>query len=364
MASLYELINAELEKNKSITYNRLDEFITDDKRSAEFIMSLSEGLKFSMPDESTELYRVAQSRARHSAIVCLFGQLIISNITGFNAESKREELFDNIWLLAALNHDIGYTLKGLINASIDYKKEFRYYLLQDQYNTDELQVLNDFSKRYGQYFAYTYEEIESYDQYARNYHSKNPDDVEKVDHGILGGVYLFNQKIGRCIKDSKPAADYIITKAAAITVAQHNLYKSPNEKIDKFYPADLKKLHSTSTFRISKETPVLLLLSLIDTVDCVKRFSKKNTPGSSLESISVLKGIDVTFDNNSAVISFQELSNRIAAKEKELAKKGGSGTGIRKILDDHMRGVMSLNDWTTYKVERVGDYEFRLEVEV
>ena len=34
MASLYELINAELEKNKSITYNRLDEFITDDKRSA------------------------------------------------------------------------------------------------------------------------------------------------------------------------------------------------------------------------------------------------------------------------------------------------------------------------------------------
>ena len=39
MASLYELINAELEKNKSITYNRLDEFITDDKRSAEFIMS-------------------------------------------------------------------------------------------------------------------------------------------------------------------------------------------------------------------------------------------------------------------------------------------------------------------------------------
>ena len=254
MASLYELINAELEKNKSITYNRLDEFITDDKRSAEFIMSLSEGLKFSMPDESTELYRVAQSRARHSAIVCLFGQLIISNITGFNTESKREELFDNIWLLAALNHDIGYTLKGLTNAIIDYKKEFHHYLLQDQYDMDELQVLNDFSKKYSQYFAYTYEEIESYDQYARNYHSKNPDDVEKVDHGILGGVYLFNQKIGRCIKDSKPAADYIITKAAAITVAQHNLYKSPNEKIDKFYPADLKKLHSTSTFRSRQQS--------------------------------------------------------------------------------------------------------------
>ena len=48
MASLYELINAELEKNKSIKYNRLDEFITDDKRSAEFVMSLSEGLKFSI----------------------------------------------------------------------------------------------------------------------------------------------------------------------------------------------------------------------------------------------------------------------------------------------------------------------------
>ena len=48
LASLYELINAELEKNKSITYNRLDEFITDDKRSAEFVMSLSEGLKFSI----------------------------------------------------------------------------------------------------------------------------------------------------------------------------------------------------------------------------------------------------------------------------------------------------------------------------
>ena len=78
----------------------------------------------------------------------------------------------------------------------------------------------------------------------------------------------------------------------------------------------------------------------------------------------MLKGIDVTFDNNSAVISFQELSNRIAAKEKELAKKGSSGTDIRSILDNHLRGVMSLNDWTTYKVERLGDYEFRLEFEM
>ena len=32
MASLYELINAELEKNKSIAYNRLDEFIQSKNR--------------------------------------------------------------------------------------------------------------------------------------------------------------------------------------------------------------------------------------------------------------------------------------------------------------------------------------------
>ena len=32
---------------------------------------------------------------------------------------------------------------------------------------------------------------------------KNPYDIEKVDHGILGGMHLFNQKIRYCIKEKK-----------------------------------------------------------------------------------------------------------------------------------------------------------------
>ena len=366
MASLYELINALLERNKNINHNRLDDFITNDKRSSEFIMSLSGGLEFRMPDESSELYRVAQSRDRHSAIVCLFGQLIINNISGFKEQSLREQYYDRIWLLSTLNHDIGYTLPRLKDENIDYKSAFHYYLLQEVYDKKELQVLNNFAKQYSQYMAYTYEEIESYDLYARDYHRNNPNDIEKVDHGILGGIYLFNQKIGRCVKEKIVADDFIITKAAAITIAQHNIFKSPNVEVDKTYPDNLKKLYSISDFKISKDTPVLLLLSLIDTVDCVKRFSKKNSPGKSFETITVLKNIDVSFVNNSAIVSFQELRKKIAEKEKELSKKNKDKKeiDISSILDNHMKGIMNLNNWTTIKVEKVGQYKFRLEFDI
>ena len=360
MGTLYDLINNELKNSSSIKYNSLDEFITDDKRSAEFIMSLSEGIKFKAPDAKSDLYNVAQARARHSAIIYLFGSVIINNIDGLKELTLNDEYFDSIWLLASLNHDIGYTLKDLLKGDTDYRLKYKNYLLRDKYEEKELQTLNGFFGKYSRYFAYTYEEIEAYDLYAREFHSRRPD-YEKVDHGILGGVYLFDKKIRYCIKEKKPEYDYIITKAAAITIAQHNIFKSPNAENDNKYPRSLAKLYSTSRFKINKDTLILLILSLIDTVDCIKRFSKNNNSGISFRSITVLKGIELTFYTDSIIISFVGLNKRILENEK---KNEANGKELRLIFDTHMTAIESLGSWTTYRVEKMSEYTYKLYFEI
>ena len=203
-------------------------------------------------------------------------------------------------------------------------------------------MLNDFNNHYPSILAYSYEEIEAYDTYARNYHIKQNDD-EKIDHGILGGMYLFDNKIKYCLRNKLGKEDFLYTKAAALTIAQHNIYKSSTVESDGEYGEQLKKLHSTSDFVIGKDKPALLLLSLVDTVECIKRLSRKKNPKGYLESLTVLKNIEAEIRNNDITLDFRRLYSVI-----ENRKNGKSE--LKDVLDNHLRAILGMPSWTEFSV--------------
>lgn len=136
--------------------------------------------------------------------------------------------------------------------------------------------INDFSELYTHVLAYIYDEIEAYDRYVREYHLHKKD-VEIIDHGILGGVKTFDRLVKKIGKDSKTdhpegkkdilAKQLVFAKISCLTIAQHNIFKSPDTKYDLKYGDELRRLHSTSDFKINMETPLLMLLFLFSFVE-------------------------------------------------------------------------------------------------
>ena len=368
MARLLDLMNEELKtfnKNEVTQFHCLEDFITNDKNSAIFIEQCSRGSMFKMPDNKSELFDIAQTRARHSAVTFLMGLVLGKAFKIFDKISVRvssqdtmiEPLSLELWLLTALNHDVAYTLKNITNPNLNYQKTYTFYLLDDYYGDyserNKISVLNDFSKKYSSFFAYSYDEIEAYDRYARQYHAL-AQDKEKVDHGILGGVYFFNRKVKYLNTTESSIGDYLLTKGASLTIAQHNIFKSNNKERDKKYPNELRKLYSTSDFVIDQKTPALLLLSLVDTVECVKRLSKKENKAPILETLTVLRNIEVFVDDNKVIVDYWKL--KVAIENKEDRKRNLLLTKLEK----HMGAIKSLKYWTGFNV--IQEDEFRLNI--
>lgn len=345
MKSLYDLINEELTwlaKNKYTKYDNLDLFITDDRKSADFINSLTKYNKFETPGKNSNLYQIAQGRARHSAITFLTG-LVFKKFGGIydnidNVLNQQGTAF-KLWLMTSLNHDIGYTSSYIMRGDLNYQKKFKYYLLSNNYNN--VPILNNFDKNYPNCMAYSYQEIINYDRYSRDYH-KMDDDGRRLDHGILGGMILFNKLI-KIIKESKFSQNHIdplIIKASALTVAQHNIYKSSNKEHDKKYiDCGLNRLVSTLDFMIEQSYSLLLLLSLVDTIECVKKYSKKENEKNSMQTITVLKNIMVEVSKNEIIIDYTSLSKR----EKQ---KRNNDYICRNVI----RNIMDLKHWTCFNI--------------
>lgn len=350
MKSLYDLINAELKELSTkikTRYDKLDLFITDDKQSADFINSLAEYNEYESPDKNSQLYQIAQGRARHSAVTFLTG-LVFKKFGGIydnidNVLNRHGSAF-KLWLMTSLNHDIGYTSEYIKKEKLKYNETFKnYYLLADKY--DKMPELDNFCNNYPNSIVYTYQEIENYDNYARDYHKDN-NDGRRLDHGILGGIILFSRLIGRHIKNTEESKssqndiDTIIIKASALTIAQHNIYKSNKKDTDIIYmDKKLNRLLSTSDLVIDKNHALLLLLSLVDTIECVKKYSKKENETNSMQTLTVLKNIKVDVSENEIIIDYSDLS----AKEKDTRNNDNI---CKSIIDN----INNLKYWTCFNV--------------
>lgn len=351
METLLNLMNAEIHKLNYSGFKKLEDFITKDSDSAKFMRTILNDPNFIARDEENIEASLAESRARHSALTYLMG-LVFLPFYDFKrdlpADIRTSDCWSKLWLLVALYHDIGYFSDRIKNPNFEYSS-FKYQLFTNDYQ-EELAVLKSFPIDYPSAFAYTYAEILSYDEYAKSYHAH--EDVqfpskskECIDHGILGGAITFNTLVGKMGKE-KGKQDLVISKYCSLTIAQHNIFKSSNKQQDEQYPELLRpKLSSDSSYRICKETPLLLFLCLVDTIEAVKKFSKKENNGEYLETLSTLKSIKAEINEGELILDLTELQKRTNEKNKDM----------KDAFKKYIKALRGIETWTDFHARQTND---------
>ena len=122
MVPLIDLINEAYLKIKGslyikgyLSYNTIQEFITDDAKSTEFIRSILQDNEFETPNEGSELFNFTKTRARHSAITFLIGLALLKygnfeemiSKSSYVQESDLHNPAIQLWMVTALYHDFG-----------------------------------------------------------------------------------------------------------------------------------------------------------------------------------------------------------------------------------------------------------------
>lgn len=364
--SLLELMDEALASTGSCCTSVAD-FITDGEKSQDFIDDLmwknttlyfpGKVQPFLPTSILSKVYRYPQERARHIAISFLFG-MVLSEFGGFyaslpevlnrgnDAPLTKAALAQRMWLITSLSHDTGYSLKSkLSDSNLVFKTEYPRFLLTDTYNDPQMGSINNFRQNYRMVFAHEYKQILAYNDYIREYKDWPPA-YEKNDHGILGGLDMFDH-LTRNMQDMEArdrAQELALIKACCLTVAQHNIFKSPKKDSDEFYKEfKLYHLLTTSNFRITRETPLLLFLCLVDTIECMKRFSKGATQGSYLQATTILEKIHLYVDKDKIVLDFNDLKAHIDAKDKTVADE------LNAIYQKHLNTLTSIDTWTVFK---------------
>ena len=327
---------------------RLQEIIVNDKLSAEFIKEQLHDQELDIPvDDNSDLYEIAASRARHSVVTYLMGQVFMKFLNFREKICKLCDTYvnisvDELWMLTALYHDSGYYSKLVEKENFDFENEFKEdYLLGDKYQSHRGKL--------DTILVYSFEEIKNYARYKSEYYSKKfPQKKEKVDHGILGGCITYRKLLRKSRKNRNEISepDQLKTEIFCLTIAQHNIYKSPNAETDKVYEEyGLQRLKHNSELRISMDAPLLLLLSLVDTVECVKKLSKGENDNKYLETSTILNSIKINIEEDKLKVDFEELNKRCLDK-----KDGSISDSFCRLVEN----ISSLNTWTNFNVQKNG----------
>ena len=336
--------NALKEQKKTLEFESLEQIISDEKKCAEILKNVLNDPSFKITNG--ELYEVSQGRAQHSIINYVLGLVFRKFADLFDGIDKVVQkrimsdkgAADEAWFLIALNHDVGYFCKDILSGKeIEYEKDYTYYLFKDDY-AKPYESLNNMSSQAPELYAFSYSDILEYDEKDRKRRKNNPDNKEKINHGIYGGQYYFNRMLQKFDKKGNVEDKEVkMVKAVAITIAQHNMYKSGSPKDNHFYP---DKLHYESNFVINEDYPLLLFLALIDTVECVKKLGKTANRKCFFQAKTVLKSIRVRVESDSIEIDYSELKSRLDRKNDE---------NLKRNYNDYMGAVKGLDKWTRFE---------------
>ena len=112
---------------------------------------------------------------------------------------------------------------------------------------------------------------------------------------------------------------------------------------DNDYGEGIRILHSTSTIAIDVNTPLLLLLSLVDTFECVKKLSKGENETNFLKTISVLSSISLSVTEQELVIDFSKLLKRIQDKRSR---------ELESTYRRYKENLLKLDEWASFAVDK------------
>lgn len=374
--SLKELFEEQLDSLpfSSSGYQSIDEVLSSDQKAIEFINHVLY-LDRNVYDVQIDTQKlICKERAKHSVISFLFGLCVgdfcelLGNCSHiFDMENRRfidiNEPYINykLWMMTSANHDYGYYSK-YIHSDLEFSELIR--KLKIKHNVLEVKpsILGMIDTRFERerVMKNSSNKIIDYYDYARRFH-KEREDYEIVDHGILGGLLIYDRIINQILEDNPMIANYLYDsnnycdsgvyfnnvasyKAGCLTICQHNFFKSKDSVSDELYGEQLRHLWHDRGYYIDKKHPLLLFLSLIDTIEHKKRFSTKN---AWLRTNTLLEKVKLSVDKSLLIIDYSEL---YAYLDKNLMQKH------IKVLNDHINGVCNLETWTRFKANRINDY--------
>jgi len=277
---------------------------------------------------------------------------IVSRYQGkIQAEACRQGVnvdiqFSFFWYLICLFHDLGYVIeKSEYYDSFESfikKQKIKYCLWKQQSRGIPL----FYKKIFANYFAYRL---------------KNKDDrIKGTDHGIAGGIILFDD-LKRILKkelknknqhESNESGLYwgkdlvLIFNLTSWVILSHNIYytKSNNETKNRYEANNLNELIlKDRKKKISmKRHPFLFLFSLVDSIEPIKVFEEYNE----------LEKFEIECENDKIIIRIQD---------EELFNKYSENIEGKK--DDE--NGMSLKDWLVSDVQvNKSKNDLRIEIKL
>lgn len=361
--TLIQLNAEEMDKLNSIEFSY---FINDDDKCAEFVELVSSD--FELLEKKENKFKILQrkDRASHSVITWLLGVGINNNLEIFGNGYHNCNL---LWIQTSVNHDYGYYLDEIKDKRIKLEDiAQKYDLLADDYSNIEFDDLNQYLKNirlsgYGNFFTYNPDIIKNYYDYKKEWSIKHKEKEEINDHGIVGACKLFRlycEDAKSIVKKGGPLPSITqmeIKKISCYNIASHNIFKSSSKKDDIAYKKHkLDTLTSTSPASIKKDNGLLMLLSLVDTIECYKRFSRKDKMG--LNSKTILEHTEINFSDKKLEISYKPLDDYIQKtnREIEIIEK------MRDILKKHINGIVDLQKWTEFKTIKIDDFSVQISL--
>ena len=219
----------------------------------------------------------------------------------YEIENNNNDNFLYAWLTVCLYHDFGYY--------VDHKKYSNISNLSNIINSLECNIfmsgaLSRYSPElYHKYYA---------DRYKTN---KKNGDFEIGDHGILGGIVLYD------LINRESSCEYCyFDENLCFCIMEHNIWK---QKKDYPLSSPYHWIDKSNFVKIdSQKEPLLFLLSLVDTIEPTKKFSKyKDSDSSSDKSIfpkTIAKSIKINVTNKSIIIDGNDLEKVLKKRDKTL----------------------------------------------
>lgn len=344
--TLRKLLEDELGRIKvAQQYDDIAKILEDEKECQSVINKILHENAYDS-SENPKTLGLSQERAKHILMTYLVGKGF-SKFGGLAEKIQKELLldgaeFDKIWMPTALYHDYGYYDDKVKNGKYDLKL-FQPYLLEEK-EIEDLQILKE------RVMAYTLEEIQAYERYARTYHAQKGKEKqdEMIDHGIFGGVKVYAKLKGKYGNTKR-------LKSICLTIAQHNIFRSGDSRTDeKYEEAGLQKLCSTSDFRIDEKTPLLLFLCLVDTLECAKKLGKKRNPGAYLEMRTILNHIKVSVTPDVLEVDCLEL--------KKWIDKKNNNNDLKEAYGSYIKGIEGIGEWTAFECMNIGQDVFAIKM--
>lgn len=369
MTSLFEFIEDAFQSYRGYhgRYRSVNDFISNNERCLDLIYSLLDIGR----DDGKALTKKNFDRASHILITFLLGLGIDSRLKLLDGVNVFNTMPDSyLWMLSSVLHDYGYFRRELLKGTAYENLPLKHDLLTDEYGEEAIRCLNAFSSNHQQFCTFSYGVIRNYYDYREltlaDYSEING---ERNDHGIMGACIAFSQYVDFFIKYEYPRipgresttqrlieTEPLLYKTACLTAAQHNMYRSESVKQDEDYRIHgLFPLLSTAPIAINRNNPLLFLLSIVDTIECTKRFSKAENPEKYLQTNTVIKNILIGVDGKTIIIDFSMLHEYIL-KERKSKKMNAE-------LQKHINGIISIGSWTSAKGKRIDDYKVAISID-